>query len=223
MRHKSFSRHDWLWLVPDWRRRLAARLAPQDAEILGGWIRANRPLVVGRSQPGDDPDSLRLGLALPRKRRIGVQISRAAIRAHGSPLTLTQTLSAAPALWRPALAELAMELEESGEEACVFGSLAWQYLACSPDITYLTADSDLDLLFRPSSWESLLRLTSVLQHFQDRHPAPRLDGEIVLPDDDAVAWREIANHPAKVLAKGMTGVRLRDLSDIRSLFTEVTA
>jgi phosphoribosyl-dephospho-CoA transferase len=177
MRHKSFSRHDWLWLVPDWRRRLAARLAPQDAEILGGWIRANRPLVVGRSQPGDDPDSLRLGLALPRKRRIGAQI----------------------------------------------GSLAWQYLACSPDITYLTADSDLDLLFRPSSWESLLRLTSVLQHFQDRHPAPRLDGEIVLPNDDAVAWREIANHPAKVLAKGMTGVRLRDLSDIRSLFTEVTA
>jgi phosphoribosyl-dephospho-CoA transferase len=223
MQHKSFSRHDWLWLVPDWHRRLAARLAPQDAEILGSWIRANRPLVVGRSQPGDDPDSLRLGLALPRKRRIGVQISRAAIRAHASPLTLTQTLSAAPALWRPALAELAMELEESGEEACVFGSLAWQYLACSTDITYLTADSDLDLLFRPSSWESLLRLTSVLQRFQDRHSAPRLDGEIVLPDDDAVAWREIANHPAKVLAKGMTGVRLRDPSDIRSLFTEVTA
>ena len=148
-------------------------------------------------------------------------MSEKAVLAYRSPPALTETLSAAPNRWRAILAELAVELARLGEEACVFGSLAWQYFASNPEIAYLTANSDIDLLFRPSSWESVPKLTSVLECFQRRHPAPRLDGEIVLPDDDAVAWREIANRPAKVLAKGMTGVRLRDFADIRSLFQEV--
>jgi phosphoribosyl-dephospho-CoA transferase len=88
---------------------------------------------------------------------------------------------------------------------------------------YLTASSDIDLLFRPSRWEAVLRLTGALQRFQAQHPAPRLDGEIILPDGDAAAWREIANLPAKVLAKGIEAVRLRDLADIRSAFQEVAA
>lgn len=221
MQRKPFRRHDWLWLARDWHRSLAAPLARQDIEAAEGWISAERPLVVGRRQPGDSEDSLRLGLALPGKRRIGVQVRGSAVLTHRAPPSLTEVPSAAPACWHAILAELAVELERLGEEARVFGSLAWQYFARSPELEYVTADSDIDLLFRPTSWDSLLRLAGALQDFQQRHPVPRLDGEILLPDDDAVAWREVANRPAKVLSKGMNGIRLLDLAAIRRLFEEI--
>ena len=79
-------------------------------------------------------------------------------------------------------------------------------------------DSDADLLFRPVGWGAVLKIIRVLERFQRQHHAPRLDGEIVLPDGDAIAWREISNHPAKVLAKGMNGARLRDMDSVRSVF-----
>ena len=110
---------------------------------------------------------------------------------------------AAPLNWREPLGELAAELEAAGEEACVYGSLAWQYWSASSGMAYLTASSDVDLLFRPMSWSAVLKIVSVLECFERQHHAPRPDGEIVLPDGDAIAWREISNHPPKVLAKGM--------------------
>jgi phosphoribosyl-dephospho-CoA transferase len=109
-------------------------------------------------------------------------------------------------------------LEAVGEEACVYGSLAWQYWSASSGTAYLTASSDVDLLFRPMSWGAVLKIVSVLERFERQHHAPRPDGEIVLPDGDAIAWREISNHPPKVLAKGMNSAGLRDMDSVRSVF-----
>jgi phosphoribosyl-dephospho-CoA transferase len=111
-------------------------------------------------------------------------------------------------------------LEDGGEVAFVYGSLAWQYWAANSGLAYLTANSDADLLFRPMSWGAVLTIVGVLERFQRQYHAPRLDGEIVLPDGEAIAWREISNHPAKVLAKGVNRVRLRDMDSVRSVFEE---
>jgi phosphoribosyl-dephospho-CoA transferase len=143
-----------------------------------------------------------------------------AIAEHRPPLPLQKALDVAPLNWRKPLGELAAELEKAGEGACVYGSLAWQYWATNSGTAYLTANSDVDLLFRPVSWGAVLKIISVLERFQRQHPAPRLDGEIVLPDGDAIVWQEISNHPAKVLAKGVNRVRLRDMDSIRSVFEE---
>jgi phosphoribosyl-dephospho-CoA transferase len=147
-------------------------------------------------------------------------VAATAIAEHRPPLPLRKALGAAPLNWQKPLGELAAELEEAGEEACVYGSLAWQYWAANSGLAYLTANSDADLLFRPMSWGAVLTIIGFLERFQRQHHAPRLDGEIVLPDGDAIAWREISNHPAKVLAKRLNAVRLRDMDSVRNVFEE---
>ena len=188
--------------------------------MLTQWIEAKRPLIAARSQPGDPAHTLRLGLALPGKRRIGLAVAARALAEHGPPLPLRKALGAAPLNWREPLGELADQLEAAGEEACVYGSLAWQYWSASSGAAYLTASSDVDLLFRPMSWGAVLKIVSVLERFERQHHAFRPDGEIVLPDGDAIAWREISNHPPKVLVKGMNSARLRDMDSIRSVFED---
>ena len=70
------------------------------------------------------------------------------------------------------------------------------------------------------SWGAVLKIVSVLERFERQHHVPRADGEIVLPDGDAIAWREISNHPPKVLAKGMKSARLRDMDSVRNVFED---
>ena len=81
----------------------------------------------------------------------------------------------------------------------------------------------MDLLLRPASWSSTQRLLAFLEDFSNRQPTPPLDGEILLPDGDAVAWRELLQAPAKVLTKGAGDVRLRALAEVRALYRELAA
>ena len=220
---ESFGRHDWVWLADDWRRQLSAPLTPDEALAVDDWLRGDRPLVVARRQAGDEPECLRLGLALPGKKRIGLRLSREAVvrRAQG-PMLAQAAVFAFPE-WRDPLEKLAAGLAAMGEEARVFGSFAWQYFAADPARIYLTASSDVDLLLRPASWSSEQRLLAILENFSNRHPTPRLDGEIILPDGDAVAWRELSQAPSKILTKGAADVRLRSLDEIRALYRERAA
>jgi hypothetical protein len=64
-------------------------------------------------------------------------------------------------------------LEDGGEVAFVYGSLAWQYWAANSGLAYLTANSDADLLFRPMSWGAVLTIVGVLERFQ-RQFTPRV-------------------------------------------------
>jgi phosphoribosyl-dephospho-CoA transferase len=218
-----FGRHDWVWLAEDWRRQLSAPLTPDENGAVEDWLRADRPLVVARRQAGDAADCLRLGLALPGKRRIGLSLTRAAVLRRAEGPTLAHAVVFACPEWRDSLLNLSAGLAAMGEEARVFGSFAWQYFAADPARVYLTASSDVDLLLRPASWSSTQRLLAFLEDFSHRQPTPRLDGEIILPDGDAVAWRELLQAPAKVLTKGAGDVRLRALAEIRALYRELAA
>jgi phosphoribosyl-dephospho-CoA transferase len=217
-----FGRHDWVWLADDWRRQLSAPLTQDEASAVEDWLHADRPLVVARRQAGDAPDTLRLGLALPGKRRIGLCLTRAAVLRRAEGPKLAQAAVFACPEWRDSLKNLSAGVLAMGEEARVFGSFAWQYFAADPARVYLTASSDVDLLLRPASWSSTQRLLGFLEEFSSRHPTPRLDGEILLPDGDAVAWRELLQAPTKILTKG-AGVRLRALAEIRALYRELAA
>jgi hypothetical protein len=59
----------------------------------------------------------------------------------------------------------------------------------------------------------------LLQDFERRWPAPRLDGEIALPGGDFVCWREFSARPAKILVKGADRVSLRPIEDIDALLS----
>lgn len=201
----ALERHDRVLLAPGWRAQLLAPLAPGDLAALLAWDPARRTLVLARPLPGDGPGTVRLGLALPGRRRVGLAVARVAIARREPPPALEVVLPAAPPAWRPGLAALAARLRAVEAPAGVYGSLAWEAAAGGPGAGYLTPASDVDLLLRPGTWAALEAALAVLAGHAAGAPSPRLDGELVLPGGAAVAWRELGSGAARVLARGPAG------------------
>lgn len=164
-----------------------------ESDTVRHWVAAGRPLVVAASRAGDTEGTLRLGLALPDRRRIGLTVAAEAVDRVLGPVRLADVVRDLPAGMQ-SQADLVLAL---CPRACVFGSVAWQAMTGLP---YLRATSDLDLLC--PAGDDPLPLADALAAL----PAlPRLDGEIALPDGRAVAWRELARRPDTVLVKGHGG------------------
>ncbi|KAA0596229.1 phosphoribosyl-dephospho-CoA transferase [Azospirillum lipoferum] len=206
-------RHGWVRLGEGWAEHLRSPLAAAEHAEVGDWCSVGRPLVIARGRPGDAAGELRLGLATPDRRRIGLHVAAAAVAERLDPLPLAEAVDSAPAAWRPMLAELARRAQELGTAAAVYGSLAWQRRT---GLCYVRPESDVDLLFAPSDQRQLDRLLDLLAETGDG--IPRLDGEILLPDGAAVAWRELAGRPARLLVKEPAEVGLRDLVSVLALF-----
>lgn len=212
-------RHDWVYLTNDWRQKLAAPLAAEDEAALVRWSGKGRPLVVARRLEGDTPGILRLGLALPAKKRVCVSISAEAVALRRRPLFLLDVIEIAGALWPDAMRELAATIARVAPDTRVFGSFAWEFFAADPVFLYVTHDSDIDLLLTPAHGGQLTAWIALLQNFQTRWPAPRLDGEIALRGGDFTSWREFAARPKRVLVKGAETVRLHPIEDIDALLS----
>jgi phosphoribosyl-dephospho-CoA transferase len=100
-------------------------------------------------------------------------------------------------------------------EPSAFGSLMWQHQTGLP---YLSARSDLDVLWPVSSGFDVTSLVFSIAEVQRNAPMP-IDGEIVFPDGSAVNWRELwmacrASDRACVLVKTMECVRLLDIASL---------
>ena len=213
-------RHDWIGLGEDWERWLRTPLTQEDRDAVEGWRRRGLPLVVARRQPADAADDLRLGLSLPDKRRIGVHVASSAAVTHAGPPVLAAVLPSAPAAWWPLLASVLLAADALGVPVHVFGSLAWQHWSGQE---YVRPGSDIDLLFAPRRWTEVERLMAELQFLCGPGAVPRLDGEVLLPDGGAVAWRELADRPARLMVKGPRDVALRDHAAVAALFSEFPA
>lgn len=202
-----FARHSLVWLTaPGW---LAARAAaPAHAPALERWQRANWPLVARRRDPGAGAGDACLGLALPpdpasgAKVRIALRLPAAGVARSAPPLSLKAALATLPEPWR---GQLSLFKEASlGLDFRVYGSAALQALT---GLDYLRPTSDIDLLLYPLTEQQLRSGLALLLRF-DTLP---LDGEVVFPNGEAVAWKEWAaagpGH-ARVLVKGDEAVRL---------------
>jgi phosphoribosyl-dephospho-CoA transferase len=210
-------RHDWLYLPEDWQQKLAAPLAADDRQALAGWIARRRPLVVARRNEGDDPRLLRLGLALPGKKRVSLILEAQAAGLRRRPPFLLDAIECGAPFWPQAMRDLGSIIARFAPETRVFGSFAWQFFADDPSCAYITPRSDIDLLFAPRHAGQLADWISLLRDFERRWPAPRLDGEIALPGGEFVAWREFAARPKKILVKGGDRVSLRPIDEVDAL------
>lgn len=220
MRHiKLCRRHDWVYLTDHWRRGVAGSLSRQNMNALAHWTARRRPLVVAQRQEGDAPDTLRLGLALPDKKRVSVPISADAIVLRRRPPFLLEVIEIAAGFWPEAMRELIAMVGCAAPDTRVFGSLAWQFFSADPAYAYVTPGSDIDLLLTPPHSAKLSAWIDLLQDFESRWPAPRLDGEIALPGGVFVSWREFAARPKKILVKGSESVCLRPIEDIDALLS----
>ncbi|MCM8737325.1 malonate decarboxylase holo-[acyl-carrier-protein] synthase [Azospirillum sp. A1-3] len=211
-------RHGWVRLGEGWADGLRSPLTAAELAEVADWCAVGRPLVIARGRPGDGAGELRLGLATPDKRRIGLHVAADAVAVRLEPLRLAEAVDAAPEAWRPMLVELVRRAQDVGVTPAVYGSLAWQHRT---GLGYVRPDSDVDLLFVPRDRWQLDGLLDLLTAVGDG--SPRLDGEILLPDGAAVAWRELAGRPARLLVKGPAEVSLRDLPSVLALFDRENA
>lgn len=194
----KFNRHTLVWIRPECRADVAAQI--RDGEMhaqVAAWLAADRPLVVARQPCGEAlsdtvaVETIATGLALPPaqgKRRIALNVAEKDITRYTLPLLLADALAHAPAEWQSALAELDAAATNIDIQLRVFGSLAWQALS---GIQYLTPQSDIDLLWHPSSNAQLQQGIALLARWeQDR--GLRADGEVLFGINSAVSWREWA-------------------------------
>lgn len=221
--HEGPCRHDWVYLTKDWRRHLAAPLTVEGEDALAGWMVKRRPLVVARKREDDAASLLRLGLALPGRRRFCVAVAAEAMERRRGPPDLLEVIHERAAFWPQAMSDLRATATRVAAKIHVFGSFAWRFFAADSSYDYLTTASDLDLLLRPADAAQLNAAIAWLTRFERSWPAPRIDGEIALPDGDFVSWREYSARPRKILAKGDVGVRLRAIEDIDALFSASVA
>jgi phosphoribosyl-dephospho-CoA transferase len=219
----DLARHDWVTLRDDWPRRLLAPLAAPDHASVHAWLARGRPLVVARAIEGDPPGAVRLGLALPGRRRIGVVASASAVGERIAPPTLAAALAGTPFAGAGWLRRLATRLRAADLAPAVYGSLAWQHVAADPALAYVTPESDVDLLLRSSTRASAEAGLAILSEAAAAHPLPRLDGELLLPEGAAVAWRELASTAPRVLVKTAATARLVARADVMRTFERSAA
>jgi phosphoribosyl-dephospho-CoA transferase len=199
-----FSRHDLAWLTPaGWDAALAA--APHAA--LHQWRDHDWPAVVRRHEVGIAEDMICLGLPLPEsygvRQRVALVSRVDHIARRQAPLPLAAVLGAAPPAWLAGL--VALQRATSSFDLRVYGSLA---MACLTGQAYLRPESDIDLLLRPATAGELGAGIALLAEHAALLP---LDGEIVFPTGEAVAWKEwlaADRSHARVLAKSRDAVRL---------------
>jgi phosphoribosyl-dephospho-CoA transferase len=176
------------------------------------WSVRGWPLVVRRPD-GDESirsdENIAVGLPLPPalgKRRLKFQVTNGGVAAHAPALALEDVVAAMKPAWQRALAPLACAAACARVALRVYGSAAWQ---TQTGLVYLHEQSDIDLLVEPASMDELDTAIALFERFERRMPI-RLDGEIVFPGGDAVAWREwnSASSTGRVLAKRLTGAAL---------------
>lgn len=203
------ARHDLVWLSDaGWDAAGATKGA---CDAVAQWQRNGYPAVVRRAEPDTDDSVVCAGIALPpdaqgMKKRIPLRIAAAHIRKRSAPLALHEAIPALPARWQPALAQLAAQ----GIGFRVYGSAAWQALT---GMAYVSAASDIDLLFQPQTRAELDAGLLLLAAHARTLP---LDGEVVFPGGAAVAWKE---WMTAIAAPGKPRVLVKDQRHVRLMTT----
>jgi phosphoribosyl-dephospho-CoA transferase len=176
--------------------------------LLRDWAALSRPLVARRRGPCDAAGFVPAAIPLPPshgKKRIALRFANAAILAVEPPPLLSACTHAAPAAWRPAIDSIVELAGRVGVEPRVFGALAWTALT---GLAYLSASSDLDLLFPLTARANAAGFLEGLARIEASAPM-RLDGELIRQDLGAAAnWRELAAGADEVLVKSIAGVAL---------------
>jgi phosphoribosyl-dephospho-CoA transferase len=208
----ALQRHKLAWLSPHgWRHALAT--SPEHAQALHAWRREDWPLVARRQDPDAAAGEVSFGLPLPPcpvngKVRIALRVPAVAMLRSSEALALVSALPSLPPRWQANVAALAAQAAAQRITLRVFGSVAWQALT---GLQYIGPRSDIDLLFYPDSLAALQAGAALFQRHADCLP---LDGEIVFPSGQAVAFKEWllaleAGAGTRVMVKDDAGISLQ--------------
>ena len=221
------ARHDLVWLSGAGWDATQRSDTPAQRPVLARRRQAGWPATVRRRDADAAPDQVCLGLTLPiddtgaARMRLGLRCVQSELARQRRPLSLQEAAPALPPAWRAAHAGLERQAAAQGMDLRVYGSLALQALTGAP---YLTARSDIDLAFFPRDAAQLDDGLALLDHYSRQLP---LDGEIIFPSGQAVAWKEWRNAVSapdrtRVLVKRIDCVLLAEPAGLLDEFTERT-
>jgi phosphoribosyl-dephospho-CoA transferase len=168
-------------------------------------------VIVRRRMVGDCVGGVPAALPLPPshgKRRLAFSFPAGAAMAAMPPVLLCEAARTTPTPWHSVIAAVLDISDTVKTTPRVFGALLWEHVTGLP---YLTAKSDLDLLWSVSDELTAVLLVERLLELEAEGPV-RIDGELELPDGAGVNWRELANNSdqrSQVLVKTMDGVEVR--------------
>jgi len=205
-------RHDLVQVEPAaWDAMLRWHPAFLDLPLVADWARLGWPMIVRRRMVGDCVDGVPAALPLPPchgKRRLAFTFPVGAAVTAVPPVLLCEAARTTPTAWQSVVAAV-LDIGDTVKIAPrVFGAVLWEHATGLP---YLTAKSDLDLLWSVSDERAAVLLVEQLLKLEAEGPV-RLDGELELPDGAGVNWRELAHDSdqrSQVLVKTMDGVEVR--------------
>lgn len=219
----TFNRHDLMWLKLDAVKHAEytgpAAMEPISAlSLLHRWVLCDYPLIVAR-QAEVPAGQVRVGLAEPAswgKRRLSFLVNVEDIARHQQGPLLADILSKLPCAWKTGAVALIAALRELNVPAHVYGSSAIEALTGLPCIT---ANSDLDVLFKPANWVATQALCHCLDKLRLQCPEFKVDGEVLNPQGVAVNWQELSQQPAQLLVKTNEEVRLIEFNEYQQAFS----
>jgi phosphoribosyl-dephospho-CoA transferase len=217
-----FARHNLVWLSPDGWEGVAAA-ADRCRDTIALWCEHDWPTIVRRADHGTPEDVVCVGIAAPpsgesgQKIRIPLRVDRRHVQRAMQVPALASVVDAVPGDWKNPLAALSRDAASRGLQLQVFGSVAMQAITGR---SYLTANSDIDVLCRPHDAAQLASAVDLLRAHAAHLP---LDGEIEFPDGRAASWKEWAAYVAsdtecdgamRVLTKHVRGVALTRVDEL---------
>lgn len=213
----SLTRNQLVWLDPVAWAQIEMRIWDVQAQaILMHWRAQRLPLVVCRQRLQTPPDQLCVGLPAPKqwsRRRLALTVRLDHLTKCEEFPVLSQV--AQTHQWGAAALELSAALTALGVQAHVYGSHGWQWLT---GLAYPHEASDLDLSVAVNSLEVA---SQVVKQLASTAFDCRIDGEIVFPQGQAIAWRELQQllqgQTSQVLVKDLHTIRLADLAEVRHL------
>jgi phosphoribosyl-dephospho-CoA transferase len=212
---RALHRNQLVWLTDAaWQQVLSRAWDAQAQTILSHWCTRHLPLVVCRQRVPANTHTISLGLPAPlqwERRKLALEVQVADIETVGDfPLLTHDLLGPADAA---ALQNFLHHLAVLHVPARVFGSFGWQLLTGLP---CARASSDLDLLLPVPDSDTAGQVVWLLRGLD---LACRVDGELLFPDGQAVAWREyaqlIGGKVAQVLVKHRSGVQLAGMARLQ--------
>lgn len=207
----TLGRHDLLHVDPKgWRAALDRHPEAAALPSVAGWAERGWPVIVRRRTAGEEEVHVPAALALPPAlggRRVGLTLPPDIVIRRRPPPRLRDAARTAPEAWRRPIEALLRLGTRLGVEPAVFGALLWRHVTGVP---YLTAASDLDLLWRVTAPGVVPDLLSGLAALDAEGPV-RLDGEVIFAGGAAVNWRELRGGADRVLVKTMRGVEERSV------------
>lgn len=178
----------------------------EDERIIFNWIKNRNPIMITRQQ-FEDKEKINVGFMLPlekNKKRVNFIINSESIKNIESDIKLSEILPILENRWQKPLLELIESFLTLGLDIFIFGSALWQYLT---NEKYMRYESDIDLLWKPKKLEDLEKGLLILKKWMKNYSL-KIDGEVILPCQNACSWKELLNDDKNILVKNLHNVYL---------------